>query len=52
VRSGSGPAILFIHGFPEDWYEFHQVMPVLAKKFTVIAVDLRGVDDSAAVSGG
>jgi len=52
VRGGSGPAILLIHGFPEDWYEFHHVMPVLAKKFTVIAVDLRGVGESAPASGG
>jgi pimeloyl-ACP methyl ester carboxylesterase len=52
VRGGSGPAILLIHGFPEDWYEFHHLMPVLAKRFTVIAVDLRGVGDSAAAPDG
>ena len=47
VRGGSGPALVLLHGFPEDWYEFRLVMPRLAKKFTVVAVDLRGVGESA-----
>jgi len=47
VRGGSGPAVVLLHGFPEDWYEFRLVMPRLAKRFTVIAVDLRGVGESA-----
>jgi pimeloyl-ACP methyl ester carboxylesterase len=41
-----------LHGFPQDWYAFHRIMPRLSKQFTVIAVDLRGVGGSAAsVSG-
>ncbi|MGI8959090.1 MAG: alpha/beta fold hydrolase [Bryobacteraceae bacterium] len=47
VRGGSGPAVVMLHGFPEDWYEFRLVMPRLAKQFTVVAVDLRGVGESA-----
>jgi pimeloyl-ACP methyl ester carboxylesterase len=47
VRGGSGPALVLLHGFPEDWYEFRLVMPRLTKKFTVVAVDLRGVGESA-----
>jgi pimeloyl-ACP methyl ester carboxylesterase len=43
---------VLVHGFPEDWYEFRYIMPVLAKKFTVIAVDLRGVGDSAVAPAG
>jgi len=35
VRGGSGPALVLLHGFPEDWYEFRLVMPRLAKSFTV-----------------
>jgi pimeloyl-ACP methyl ester carboxylesterase len=41
-----------LHGFPQDWYAFHRVMPRLAKQLTVIAVDLRGVGGSAASAGG
>lgn len=46
VRGGNGPAVVLLHGFPEDWYEFRLVMPRLAKRFTVVAVDLRGVGES------
>jgi pimeloyl-ACP methyl ester carboxylesterase len=52
VRGGSGPAIILLHGFPEDWYEFHHIMPRLAKKFTVVAVDLRGVGGSTPTPSG
>lgn len=52
VRGGTGPAVMLIHGWPQDWYEFHKIMPRLAKKFTVIAVDLRGVGGSSPTPGG
>lgn len=48
VSGGSGPAIIFLHGFSEDWYEFSQVMRLLANRYTVIAVDLRGIGKSQA----
>jgi hypothetical protein len=34
VRGGSGPGLILLHGFPEDWYEFRLIMPSLAKMFT------------------
>lgn len=52
VRGGTGPAVILLHGFPQDWYEFRQVMPRLATGFTVIAVDLRGIGGSKATPGG
>jgi pimeloyl-ACP methyl ester carboxylesterase len=52
VRGGAGPAVILLHGFPQDWYEFHEVMPRLAKSFTVVAVDLRGIGGSKATPGG
>ena len=52
VRGGSGPAVILLHGFPEDWYEYHRVIPLLAKHFTVVAVDLRGIGGSAATPDG
>ncbi len=27
VRGGVGPAIILLHGFPEDWYAYHRIMP-------------------------
>jgi predicted alpha/beta-fold hydrolase len=52
VRGGAGPAIILLHGFPEDWYAYHRIIPQLAKQFTVVAVDLRGIGGSAATAGG
>jgi pimeloyl-ACP methyl ester carboxylesterase len=52
VSGGSGPAIIFLHGFPQDWYEFCQVMRLLADRYTVIAVDLRGIGKSKATRAG
>src|SRR5579863_4933999 len=52
VRGGAGPAIILLHGFPQDWYEYHRIMPLLVKQFTVVAVDLRGIGGSAATTGG
>ena len=52
VRGGAGPAVILLHGFPEDWYAYHRIMPQLAKQFTVVAIDLRGIGGSAATAGG
>jgi pimeloyl-ACP methyl ester carboxylesterase len=46
VRGGSGPAVILLHGFPQDWSVFRRVMPRLARTFTVVAVDLRGIGGS------
>ena len=43
VSGGSGPAVVLLHGFPQHWWEWRFIMPVLAEAgFTVIAPDLRG----------
>lgn len=52
VRGGSGPTLLLVHGFRQDWYEWRGVMSRLAATFTVIAVDLRGVGGSDAPDDG
>jgi pimeloyl-ACP methyl ester carboxylesterase len=44
--------LILVHGFSEDWYEFHRIMPRLAERFTVIAPDLRGISGSRAAPGG
>jgi pimeloyl-ACP methyl ester carboxylesterase len=52
VRAGSGPTLVLVHGFPQDWFEWRRVMPRLARSFTVVAVDLRGVGGSAPTPAG
>src|SRR5215831_10205954 len=47
VRGGTGPGLILLHGFPQDWYEYRKVMPALARKFTVVAVDLPGIGGSS-----
>src|SRR5919112_5396423 len=47
VIGGHGEPVVLLHGWPETWYEWHRVMPALAKNYTVIAPDLRGLGDSS-----
>jgi len=46
VTQGQGPLLVFLHGFPEFWYTWRHQIPVFAAFFTVVAVDLRGYNDS------
>lgn len=48
VSAGTtGSPILLVHGFPESWWAFHKLIPLLARTHRVFAVDLRGFGDSA-----
>ncbi|WNV91137.1 alpha/beta hydrolase [Umezawaea sp. Da 62-37] len=42
----SGSPILLVHGFPETWWAFRKLIPLLAAEHRVFAVDLRGFGDS------
>jgi pimeloyl-ACP methyl ester carboxylesterase len=45
-RFGSGPPVLFVHGFPTHGYTWRRLLPALAERFTCITVDLPGLGDS------
>ena len=47
VIGGQGDPVVLLHGWPETWYAWHKVMPALAKNYTVIVPDLRGIGDSS-----
>ncbi|PIN01177.1 Soluble epoxide hydrolase [Handroanthus impetiginosus] len=43
IGSGSSPAVVFLHGFPEIWYSWrHQMIAVAEAGFRAIAPDCRG----------
>lgn len=48
---GSGPPLLLLHGHPQTHLTWHKVVPALAKRFTVVATDLRGYGDSEKLPG-
>ncbi len=50
-QAGSGPVIVLIHGITSDSSTWGEVMPGLAKQFTVIAPDLLGHGGSAKPTG-
>jgi len=41
--NAEAPPLLLVHGWPQTWYAWRLVMPVLAQDFHVIAVDQRGI---------
>src|SRR4051794_9029170 len=47
----SGSPVLLVHGFPETWWVFHRLIPILATRHRVVAVDLPGFGDSGAQAG-
>jgi epoxide hydrolase 4 len=49
--AGSGPLILFVHGFPGWWWTWRHQMAPLAGRFTVAAMDTRGYNLSGKPKG-
>lgn len=47
AETGTGPLVLFLHGFPECWFAWeHQLAAVSAAGYKAVAVDLRGYGES------
>lgn len=52
IEAGTtGSPILLVHGFPETWWAFRKLIPLLAADHRVFAVDLRGFGDSGNEAG-
>ncbi len=47
VTGGQGPGLLLLHGYPQTHALWRKVAPELAKRFTVVAADLRGYGASS-----
>ncbi|MEE3719282.1 alpha/beta hydrolase [Tumidithrix elongata RA019] len=46
VTQGEGELMLMLHGFPEFWYSWRHQIPEFAKDYKVVAIDLRGYNES------
>lgn len=47
VRTGSGPLVVLLHGFPQGWFIYRSQLEELGRDHTAVAVDLRGFNLSA-----
>jgi len=47
ARAGSGPLIVFLHGFPEFWYEWKHQIAEFSRDHTAVAPDMRGYNLSS-----
>jgi pimeloyl-ACP methyl ester carboxylesterase len=52
VVGGKGDPVILLPGWPETWWEFHKMMPELAKHYRVVSVDLRGMGGSSKPADG
>src|ERR687891_2267855 len=40
--AGEGEPLLLLHGWPQHWWQWRKLIPSLAERHRVIAMDLRG----------
>lgn len=53
VTAGAGVPVLLVHGFPQTWYAWAQVVPLLQRRgIRCVVPDLRGLGDSTRPAGG
>lgn len=47
VTAGGGKLIVFVHGFPEFWYEWRHQLAEFSRDYQVVALDTRGINLSS-----
>ena len=52
AEAGSGPPLLMLHGWPQHWYAWRKLIPLLAGSRRLICADLRGFGWSDAPAAG
>ena len=52
VEGGDGTPVIMMPGWPQTWWAFRKIMPALAEKHHVIAVDIRGMGATDKPDGG
>lgn len=51
VEVGEGEPVVFLHGIPDSWFQWHHQMADLAGEYRCIAVDLKGYGQSEKARG-
>jgi len=51
AKAGKGPLMVFLHGFPEFWYEWHHQIAEFSRDHTVVVPDMRGYNLSSKPEG-
>jgi pimeloyl-ACP methyl ester carboxylesterase len=51
AEAGDGPPLVLVHGWPQHWWIWRKLIPRLAERYRVLAVDLRGMGWSDAPPG-
>jgi pimeloyl-ACP methyl ester carboxylesterase len=52
AEAGHGPPLVLLHGWPQHWWMWRDVLPALSRDHRCLALDLRGLGWSDAPSGG
>jgi pimeloyl-ACP methyl ester carboxylesterase len=52
AEAGSGPPLLLLHGWPQHWFAWRKLIPLLADSRRLICPDLRGFGWTDAPDGG
>ncbi|CAN7473577.1 alpha/beta hydrolase [Trinickia sp. LjRoot230] len=52
VEGGAGPVVLLLHGWPQTWWAWRKVMPLLNAEHHVIALDMPGLGKSDVCASG
>lgn len=52
VTAGTGEPVVLLHGWPQTWFMWRDVIPLLAPHFSLVVPDLRGLGDSSRPAAG
>ncbi len=52
AEAGEGDPLVLLHGWPQNWWEWRRLIPLLSDRYRVICLDTRGSGWSDAPKGG
>jgi len=47
VTAGTGEPVVLLHGWPQTWFEWRDIIELLGDRYFLVAPDLRGLGDSS-----